>query len=404
MQISKTQARRFMLDYQGLGTFYRYAGKMGILDFVQKVGSIQFDALNIVGRNPELVLQSRIEDFRPAMLYELLYQERRLLDGPDKEMCIYSVEDWPNFRRRREAAVRRFGHENRPIMPFLPQIRQQIENEGPLSSSDLNLNQVVDWPWAPTRLSRAALESMYLWGELVIHHKVNSRKVYDFSNRRLPREILSAPEPNITEAEYYDWCVLRRIGSIGLLWNRSGEAWTGISRIHSQERSEALGRLLKQGKIFEVQVEGIKLPFYLRSSDKVYVDGALQSNESLPRASILAPLDNLLWDRQLIKDVFEFEYRWEVYKPQAERRYGYYVLPILYGDRFVARFEPGMDKKKGVLIIKNWWWEPGIAQTPNIQLSLQQCFQRFLRYLGANTIQIDEEVKSRKGLEWLGKC
>jgi len=78
-------------------------------------------------------------------------------------------------------------------------------------------------------------------GELVIHHKINSRKVYDFSSRRLPREILSAPEPNITEAEYHDWCVLRRIGAIGLLCNRSGEAWTGISQIHTRNAVKHYG-------------------------------------------------------------------------------------------------------------------------------------------------------------------
>jgi len=104
---------------------------------------------------------------------------------------------------------------------------------------------------------------------------------------------------------------------------------------------------LKQEKILEAQVEGIKLPFYLRASDKAYLEEALTDLEALPRASILAPLDNLLWDRRLIIEIFEFEYRWEVYKPQAERQYGYYVLPVLYGDRFVARFEPEWTKRKG---------------------------------------------------------
>jgi uncharacterized protein YcaQ len=112
-------------------------------------------------------------------------------------------------------------------------------------------------------------------------------------------------------------------------------------------------------------------------------------------------LDNLLWDRRLIKALFDFEYIWEVYKPVAERRYGYYVLPILYGDRFVARFEPGRDRETGALVIKNWWWEPGGGACQQLQTDLLCCFQRFLQYLGADSLQIADAVEEREALGWL---
>ena len=117
------------------------------------------------------------------------------------------------------------------------------------------------------------------------------------------------------------------------------------------------------------------------------------------RAAILAPLDNLLWDRNLVKALFDFEYRWEVYKPVTERQYGYYVLPVLYGDRFIARFEPGKDSACKHIIIKNWWWENEIKPSEEMRHSLLRCFQNFLVYLGKNNLKIDKKSKTKAGLE-----
>ena len=400
VELTKGQARRFILAHQGLWPPYELKGKADALDFVRRVGCIQFDPLNIVGRNPELVLQARVSDFRPTMLEELLYADRRLVDGWDKNMSIYCVEDWPCFRRRREGARRRPGKSPEAVMSVLPKVRQGIDARGPLSSIDLDFDRTVDWSWAPTRLARAALESMYWWGELIIHHKVNTRKVYDFATRHIPEELLSAPDPNETEEQYRDWYVLRRIGSVGLLWDKAGGAWLG-SGIKSRERKAALARLLERGKVIEVRVAGMGLPLYMRSEDRATLDYALESDGVAPRAAIVAPLDNLLWDRRFVKELFGFYYVWEVYKPAAERRYGYYVLPVLYGDRFVARFEPGRDKESGALLIKNWWWEDGAAPSEEMRSELLHCFERFLSILGTDDLRIDGQIAKQASLDWL---
>ena len=403
MRLTQEQARCFLLAHQGLWPPHARRGKAGVLDHIRRVGCIQYDPLKIAGSSPELVLQARVADFRPAMLHELLYQDRRLLDGLDKVMSIYPVEDWPYFRRRREAARQRFGDDSAPVTAILPHVRQAIAERGPLSSIDLDFNETVDWPWAPTRLSRAALESMYLWGELVIHHKVHTRKVYDFAHRHIADDLLAAPEPNPTEEEFHDWYVYRRLGGIGLFWNRAGDAWIGMPDIKSQARAAALKRLAKQGLILEVDVEGLDMPCYMRSEDRALLEKALDGGKPTPRAAILAPLDNLLWDRRFIRQLFGFSYIWEVYKPVAEREYGYYVLPILYGDRFVARFEPGRDKRSGALVIKNWWWEEDVRPAKRMQTELQRCFGRFLGFLGAPSLQVDGQIAARPDMRWLGE-
>ncbi|MDB4868961.1 MAG: Winged helix DNA-binding domain protein, partial [Cohnella sp.] len=402
--LTKQQARRFILAHQGLLTGVRFEDKQGILAFVKRVGCLQFDPLNVVGFNQELVLQSRIPEFRSEMLQELLYKDRLLVDGWDKNLSIYRIEDWPYFNRNREAARLRL-HGMPHIHSIVPQVVERLTVQGPLSSGDLDYNEVVDWSWAPTRLSRAVLESLYFAGDLIIHRKEHTRKIYDLSSRHLPADYLVAPDPNPVDELYWEWHVLRRIAAIGLLWNKASDAWLGILGFKTKERNEAFQRLQEKGKVMALQVEGISQPLYIRTEDMPLLNEVTHEGYDYPaRAFILAPLDNMIWDRRLIKELFGFEYRWEVYKPAAERQYGYYVLPVMCEDRFVGRFEPVMDKKSKELVIKNWWWEPDIIKNERLFDLLKTCFEQFIRFSGAKTVHLEGAFARGElpELEWLG--
>jgi uncharacterized protein YcaQ len=241
---------------------------------------------------------------------------------------------------------------------------------------------------------------MYAWGELIVHHRVHTRKVYDFAARHIPEEVLSAPDPNESETVYHDWYVERRIGSMGLLWNRAGGAWLGIRGFKSKDRRAALGRLLERGEIAEVRVEGLKPRFYVRREDERMLEAAAEAVQGSRRAIIVAPLDNVMWDRNLVEALFNFEYVWEVYKPAEERRYGYYVLPILYGDRFIARFEPKRGED-GTLAIEGWWWEEGVEVTEAMRVAVTGCLDRFLEYLGTERLSVEPDVVDKASLDWL---
>ncbi len=387
MQITKPQARRFLLIHQGLSPAFPFQGKAGILGYIRRVGCIQFDPLNIAGQNPDLVLQARIGDYRPAMLRALLYEERALLDGMDKVMSIYPVEDWPFFERWRAAARRGPRRSKTAVEAAIPHVREAIARRGPLSSNELEIGETITWDWGtPSRLSRAVLEIMYLRGELVIHHKVHTRKYYDLAERCLPEELCKAPDPNPNEADYQDWHVLRRVGSVGLLWNRSGEVWLGMIGMQSGERRAALERLAAQGKLGQVSVEGITEPFYYRTQDQAVFEAALEQGDALPAIQLMAPLDNLLWDRRMLKALFDFDYTWEVYTPADRRHYGYYVLPVLCGDQFIARCEPVLDRKRGVLVMKNWWWEAGLRRDGQVEAA-SQAVERLAQVLGAEQVE-----------------
>lgn len=392
--ITKEQARRYLLAHQGLGSEFIFQNKQGVLDFIRHVGCIQYDPINIVGRNAELVLQSRIPEYRPSILQELLYLDRSLLDGWDKVMSIYPTEDWPYFRRYREANLQKFMAKE-PIREALLQVREEIRSKGPLASNNLDLDQSIDWAWASTRLARAVLESMWFWGELIVHHKKNTQKVYDYAERHFPDTLLHAPEPNETEEQYWEWRVLRRIGAVGLLWDKSGDVWVGMTDLKSKQRQEIFQKLWQNHKIIQIQIEGIRTPFYANTEH--YQQMTVSSYDSLsPRASFIAPLDNLLWDRRMIKELFGFDYTWEVYKPAEKRNYGYYVLPVLYGDTFVARFEPGRDKKSNTFIIKNWWWEPGVVRSSEMMKEIKRTLHTFMDFVGAEHLLIEKGANELK--------
>ena len=119
------------------------------------------------------------------------------------------------------------------------------------------------------------------------------------------------------------------------------------------------------------------------------------------RAALIGALDNALWDRNMLRWIFDLEYIWEVYKPVRERKYGYYVLPVLYGDRFVARVDPVYDRKVRELTLKNWWWENGVQPDDRMKAALATCMEEFMRYLDASQIQLGNEATQKADMGWV---
>ncbi len=379
--LTKKQARQFLLLKHGLLGDYKFAGKEGILSFVRQAGCIQFDPVDVCGRNADLVLQSRIKGYRKAMLYELLYVDRKLVDYFDKNLAILPVENWKYFGRERQAH-RSWERSHTEILEVQERVREEIARRGPLCSADLDMAEKVFWYWSDTKLSRAALEHMYFVGELGIHHKNGTMKYYDLIENCIPAELLSQPEPHPSDFDYRKWLVSERIGSVGLLWNRASDAWLGIEGLKTAQRNAIFETLLKEEAIIEVEVEALSEPLYCRREDAGLAAVVSENPTMKKRCEFIAPLDNLLWDRKLIGAIFDFSYKWEIYTPKEQRKYGYYVLPILRGDRFVGRIEMAYDKKQGALDVKQIWYEPDVRRTKALQCDVEKTIRRFARFCG----------------------
>ena len=374
MNITKQQAKRFMLLKQGLLGEKRYLGKEGVLSFIQKAGCIQYDPINVCGRNADLVLQSRVDGYRESMLDSLLYQKRRLIDYWDKNMAIFPVEDWPCFARTRWAYGQEWVRSYQQIQEAAPAIRQALKTQGPSFSDDFESRDKVDWYWSSTTVSRAVLEALYFRGELCVHHKRGTQKAYDFAEKLIPDEIFSAHDPYPDDLNHGVWRLKRRIGGVGLLWNKASDAYLGLPDRKTEYRNVLFARLLEQNEIMPVNVEGIRDTLYILTADEELLADAVSGRVFMPRTQVIAPLDNMLWDRKLLELLFDFYYRWEIYTPKEQRQYGYYVLPVLQGEEFVGRIELETDRKADSLMVRGYWSEKG--KKPD-KRALNRCLKEF---------------------------
>jgi uncharacterized protein YcaQ len=403
IQISLREARRGILAWQGLYPPRSRAGKQGAKSLLQRVRSIQFDPINVVGRNPDLVLQSRVRDFRPSLLDELLYKERFLVDGWDKMASLNLAEDWPYFSRYRTRMEDMFGVPSEVVMSLAPTVLKQIEREGPQSSLDFDIEAKTDWAWGPTRVTRASLEGLFKMGRLGVHHRVNNRRYFDLIENLLPEELLGSEDPNQDLEAYQHWHVLRRIRAMGLAHGNAGVQWAGIIGVKSPTRRKILDDLTKTGEIVVIEID--ELPgevFYLDREQSRLYQKTLDDQSDIA-AAFIAPLDNLLWDRKNLERIFDFNYVWEVYKPKKQREYGYYVLPVLYGEKFVGRLDPSFDKKTGLFTLHNWWWEKGVKVDQAMATALKNCLKEFLVYLDAQDFDYPTTLLEQGNLEWLQK-
>ena len=392
--ITKQQATQFILAKQGLIGSYRFKGKEGAYEYVRQAGCIQFDPVDVCGKNAELTLQSRVKGFRKSMLRELLYEDRKLVDYVDKELSIWPSEDWPYFNSYRERS-RRLSDTFEGMSELKEEALAYIKENGPVCSDTLPVDGEIYWHssmhWSgnwhkKSPAARSVLEQLYTDGELIIHHKNGSRKYYDLAEKYLPADVLKADNPCRDEFDFISWRVLRRIGAVGLLWDKSSTAFLGID-LKADLRKKVLSCLSAEKKIGSVMVEGIKVPFYYRIEDEALLLDILDGQADLKaRMSFIAPLDPLFWDKDLIFALWDFRYSWEIYTPAAKRKYGYYTLPVLFGDRFVGRIETVPDRKNGILQVKGLWWEPGIRQTKALNSALERTLAGFAEFNDCNTV------------------
>ena len=330
------------------------------------------------------------------MLAELLYKDRLLVDYADKELSIWPAEDWPYFFPYRERS-RKLG----AGFPGLAELEQEalayIRANGPVSSDTLPIGGEIFWHssmhWSGhwhknSKAARSVLEQLYTDGTLVIHHKNGSRKFYDLAERYLEASLLTADCPCADNEELLCWRVLRRIGAVGLLWDKHSPAFLGIE-INADRRKSVLYALEARGAILSARVEGIKPVFYYRAEDEPLMQAVLAgTTDHRARMEFLAPLDPLLWDKTMLAALWDFRYSWEIYTPAGKRKYGYYTLPVLWGSDFIGRIEAVADQKEDTLRVKNIWLEPGVRQTRKLQLAFDRTLRRFASFNNCSRVAL----------------
>jgi uncharacterized protein YcaQ len=409
--LSQAVARRFLVLRHLLAPARSLPGtEESVLAVVDRLGSLQFDPLEVAGRNHDLVLHARIAGYRRPWTDHLLYDRRLLFEAYNKGLSILPTRElpwhrltWDRARRTHEGEV--FRDHGDHVMELLARIRRV----GPISTADLDRSETIDWYWGPTLKSRAVLEALAEAGILGIARREGNRRYYDLAERLFPAGLL---EERVPEREQMLHRLLSRYRAHGLLGaTGQGEIFLGFGPGAPQadgsprpRRAALLAELVERGELLPVAIEGIRgvhhvvtdeLPLLAQAEREVA--GERPPGGALPTVTFLAPLDPLAWDRALLRSLFEFDYLWEVYVPAAKRRWGYYVLPLLYGDQLVGRIEPRHERSsRTVRILRTWWedeFDPLAAE--GFVPALAEALSAYLAFHGATRTVFPRDRASR---------
>jgi uncharacterized protein YcaQ len=387
--ISASSARRLLLGAQKLlDAPDRKATRATLERLVVDLGFVQMDSINVVARAHDIILWSRLEDYRPALLRRLLEQERALFEHWTHDASAIPTAWYAHWKARFERDRARMqaqawwqkllGEDQERVCAH---VLERIAREGPLGSADFEHPEKRGpwWDWKP---QKAALDFLWRCGELAIAGRKGFQKRYDLPERVLPEHhALPRPEP----AEHRAWACAGAAERLVVFTPRELAGFWGL--VTSAEAGAWCAEGTQAGRLQAVQVEvpgGKPLAAFALADWEARLRG-------LPGAPaqmrFLAPFDPVLRDRARCLRLFGFDYRFEAFTPPVRRVHGYYVLPILEGERLVGRLDPKLHRDRGVLEIRGLWWEPGVALTRTRKRLLAAALERLARFVGADAIE-----------------
>jgi hypothetical protein len=384
-QVCAAQARRLLLGAQGLlEDPARRAGKAALGTLIDRLGFVQLDTINVLERAHHLTLHTRLDGYRQAHL-EGLIDARRLFEAFTHDASFVPAAWYPQWkpRFRRDAGRLRasawFQHHFRGTQAeeVIRHVRERVAAEGPLKSSDFEHPEKRGpwWGWKP---QKAALDFLWRTGEFAIAGREKFQKRYDLAERVHP-EGHAAPEPPV--AEHVAWACATALERLGTATPRElADFWDSLEIAQAKAWAEAEAAA---GRVARVEIEGVKGAAYAVPDWEARLRKA---PEAPTRTRLLCPFDPVLRDRARALRLFGFDYRFEAFVPEPRRQYGYFVLPILEGERLVGRLDPKLHRDRGVLEVKGLWWEPGVKATKARRRSLEEALERLAAFVGAEDI------------------
>lgn len=395
-EISVTSARRMAISRQQLALPRVTATREGLLQVLQTLRCLQLDPISTVTRSHLLVLWSRLGSYDPALLEQLLWEERSLFEYWAHCASIVLSEDFPihqaRMRRKQEASsayereIEVWLSENRAVYD---QVLERLGREGPLPSSVFEDKTQVDWAssgWTSGRNIPRLLDLLWERGIVTVAGRRGQQRLWALSQDRFPewqQQLPLSDHEVVRQAAQYS---LRALG-VGSLQQINNH----FIRRYYPNLKKVLAELQAEGVILPVRVAGqaksMQQHWYIHRDDLALLD-QIEAGNWQGRTTLLSPFDNLICDRDRTEQLFDFFFRIEIYVPQPKRQYGYYVLPILHHDRLIGRLDAAMDRKNQQFQIKAIYAEPTAPLDPETGCAVQNAIEELGAFLGAETIFI----------------
>jgi uncharacterized protein YcaQ len=401
MKVTPDAARRFLVARHLLAPARSLVGGPdAVLEVFLRLGSVQFDPLAVAGRNHDLVLHARVADYDPGWC-DRLYERRQIFEAYNKGLSLVPTSEFPWFRGTLSINAPRTLAENADVAE---RVLERIRAEGPLSALDFERERgpTTDWFGMPTNAVRAVLEAYAVTGALGLARRDGNRRYYDLIERLLPARLLARKVPLEEQLRHKLLSRYRAHGLLGV--GGAGDVFGGLGPAKPDERWPGYpGRnalreeLVERGDLVSVEVEGLRGKRLVVSEDVNLLEAP---PEPPPSVAFVPPFDPIVWDRKLLASLFEFEYVWELFHPPAKRRWGWYVLPIVFRDSFVGRIEPRIERDEARVDVLGVWWEDGFSprRVEGFVDAMRDALRAYLRFAGVDRLAWAPHLGTEKRL------
>jgi uncharacterized protein YcaQ len=372
-----------MLKAQGLDQAPEQpATKADVRAAILRMGQLQIDTIHVVNRSPYLVLWSRLGDYPPEWLDELL-AEGALFEYWAHAMCFLPIEDYPLHRRRMLDAIRERGLTARWALDWsrdnpevMERVRAHLRENGAVRSIEFESKNRPPGGWWNWKEEKNALEALLFTGEVMIARRQNFQRVYDLHARVLPGwDDTNTP----SSEEMRRTLILRAVRALGIALPE----WVpDYFRQPKKGISQQMEVLAAEGLLCKLGVEGFETPAYMHADQMELLEEAASSSGEPTLTTLLSPFDPLVWDRQRARQLFNFDYTIECYTPALKRRFGYFILPILRGGRIIGRLDPKAHRVQGVFEVKALHLETDVPPSEELASDLAGALHRLADWHG----------------------
>jgi uncharacterized protein YcaQ len=395
LRVPPAAARRLAIQAQRLHgpAPRRRPGRAEILEVARALRCLQIDPTSAVARSHLLVVFSRLGPFDPAALDQLVYEERTLFEYWAHEASLVLTEDLPLHRWEMRTWPRGDGVWRRKALrwwelnaEFRARILDRLAADGPLPLREIEDHSVAPWlsqGWTDQRNVSRMLDLMWVRGHVGIAGRDGGQRLWDLMERCLPPD---PPTEVLDDAEVTRRAALLALKALGVA--RAPHIRAHFTRSRYPTLPHTLAELHQQGRIEPVAIDGLKGQWWVRAEDVETLQS--MNGDWRGRTALLSPFDNLLCDRARTEELFGFSHRLEIYTPKAKRRWGYFVLPILHGDRLIGRADLRMDRRAGRLVAPAIHREDGAPRGKGVATAIRRELERLAAWQGAAELELQQ--------------
>jgi uncharacterized protein YcaQ len=375
------------LQSQGLLNTSFGKGKKGALSAIEHLSYVQIDTLSVVARAHHHTLYSRLPDYKESYLHELMEKERSIFEYWSHAASYLPMSDYRFSLQRKRIFAEGKSHwfeQDKKVMKY---VLDRIKAEGALQSKDFEFKRSGPGNWYEWKPAKKALEQLFMDGTLMVARRQGFQKVYDLAERVLPHNMdTSIP----TEKEYAEYLIKKAVQANEVV---EGKEIAYLRKGLKDAVNNGIKRLLKTGEYVEVRLEGSGSTSFITNAAHLNSLDKLKAEKNI---HLLSPFDNLVIQRKRLQRIFDFDYQIECYVPEAKRKYGYFCLPVLYGDKFIGRFDPKADRANKTFFVKTMYFEKGFKPDETFNKIFAQKLKEFAAFNGCVKIVIDKAERNWK--------